>query len=143
LRHSTGRLFWLGNILPTNPTGNRPRYPFVIGEVDRISGALQRETVTVIDDRGPGDGELLSLANFYAREDRETREIVLHMSRQGTKTTPESRISRRTPTCIAFSFIDRKATKLEDRTPAGQRSESPVRDFALASRVYKRMALQG
>jgi hypothetical protein len=87
LSHSSGRLFWLGNITPTNPVGNRPRYPFVIGEVDRGSGNLRRDTVTVVDDRGPDDGELLSLSNFYAREDRETREIVLHMSRQGTKST--------------------------------------------------------
>jgi hypothetical protein len=87
LSHSSGRLFWLGNITPNNPVGNRPRYPFVIGEVNRDNGALRRDTVTVIDDRGGGDGELLSLSNFYAREDRETREIVLHMSRQGTKST--------------------------------------------------------
>lgn len=86
--HSSGRLFWLGNITPENPAGNRPRYPFVIGEVDRRSGLLRRETVTVVDDRQPGDGELLALSNFYAREDRETREIVVHLSRQGAKSTP-------------------------------------------------------
>jgi hypothetical protein len=85
LRHSSGRLFWLGNLTPSNPAGNRPRYPFVIGEVDGVSGGLRKETVTMVDDRGPGDGELLSLSNFHAREDRETGEIVLHMSRQGTK----------------------------------------------------------
>jgi hypothetical protein len=85
--HSSGRLFWLGNITPLNPEGNRPRYPFVIGEVDGRSGLLHRETVTSIDDRGPGDGELLALSNFFAREDRETHEIVLHMSRQGAKST--------------------------------------------------------
>src|SRR5687767_15184968 len=32
LQHSSGRIFWLGNITPGNPMGNRPRYPFVIGE---------------------------------------------------------------------------------------------------------------
>lgn len=85
--HSSGRLFWLGNITPSNPIGNRPRYPFVIGEVDRRNGLLRKETVTIIDDRGPGDGELLALSNFYAREDRESREIVVHMSRQGAKST--------------------------------------------------------
>lgn len=31
LSHSSGRLFWLGNLPPGNPRGNRPRYPFVIG----------------------------------------------------------------------------------------------------------------
>jgi hypothetical protein len=85
--HSSGRLFWLGNITPTNPAGNRPRYPFIVGEVDRRNGLLKKETVTVVDDRGEGDGELLSLSNFYAREDRETHEIVVHMSRQGARST--------------------------------------------------------
>ena len=87
LAHSSGRLFWLGNLTPANPNGNRPRYPFVIGEVDKATGLLRRESVTTIDDRGPGAGELLALSNFFAREDRETREIVLHMSRLGAKST--------------------------------------------------------
>lgn len=83
LAHSSGRLFWLGNLSPRNPTGNGPRYPLVIGEVNRRTGALRRETVVAIDDRGPGDSELLSLSNFHAREDRETREVVVNMARQG------------------------------------------------------------
>jgi hypothetical protein len=87
LRHSSGRLFWLGNITPRNPVGNRPRYPFVLGEVNRASGRLRKDTVSVMDDREPGDGELLTLSNFLAREDRETGEIVLHMSRLGTRST--------------------------------------------------------
>lgn len=87
LAHSSGKLFWVGNITPTNPAGNRPRYPLVLGEVDSGSGLLRRETVTTIDDRGPGDGELLALSNFFAREDRETGEVVLHLTRQGVKST--------------------------------------------------------
>jgi hypothetical protein len=81
LPHSSGRLFWLGNISPHNTEGNAPRYPFVIGEVDRRTGLLRKETVRVIDDRGPQESELLQLSNFTAREDRETGEIVLHMCR--------------------------------------------------------------
>lgn len=79
--HSSGRLFWIGNISPKNPDGNRPRFPLVIGEVDAQSGRLLRGTVRPIDDRGPGDGELLSLSNFSAREDRTTGEIVVNLSR--------------------------------------------------------------
>jgi hypothetical protein len=45
VRHSSGRLFWFGNITPDNPRGNRPRYPFVIGEVNRQNGLLMRSTV--------------------------------------------------------------------------------------------------
>ncbi len=81
--HSSGRLFWLGNITPQNPVGNRPRYPLVIGEVDRATGRLREETVAIVADRRPQDSEQITLSNFYAREDRETRELVLHLSRGG------------------------------------------------------------
>ena len=81
LTHSDGRLFWLGNICPANPNGNSPRYPFVIGEVDRGSGLLIRNSVGVVDDRAPDESPHLTLSNFYAREDRETGGIVLHLTR--------------------------------------------------------------
>lgn len=83
--HSSGRLFWLGNITPTNPTGNRPRYPFVIGEVDTRTGLLDQKSVRVVDDRGPDDGELLALSSPSSREDRETGDIVLTMARWGAR----------------------------------------------------------
>lgn len=81
IHHSNGRLYWIGNITPENPKGNRPRYPLVIGEVDSRSGLLLQDTVQTVDTRGPEDHELLTLSNFYAREDRVTREIVIHMTR--------------------------------------------------------------
>lgn len=81
LTHSSGRVFWLGNITPQNPTGNSPRYPFVIGEVDRQTGLLRKETVRIVDDRGPQETEFLQLSNFAAREDRETGGIVLNICR--------------------------------------------------------------
>jgi len=81
LHHSNGRLYWLGNITPENPKGNRPRYPFVIGEVDQDSGLLIKNTVRKVDDKGPNEDPILTLSNFYAREDRQTREIVVHMTR--------------------------------------------------------------
>jgi hypothetical protein len=81
LRHSSGRLYWLGNINKANPRGNRPRYPFQVGEVERRSGRLIRNSVRVVDDLQPGENSLLTLSNFYAREDRRTREICVHMTR--------------------------------------------------------------
>jgi hypothetical protein len=78
---TSGRLFWLGNICPKNPTGNRPRYPFVIGEVDRHTGLLDQGSVRVVDDRGPDDSAMLQLSGIAAREDRETGEIVLNLTR--------------------------------------------------------------
>lgn len=87
--HSSGRLFWIGNLVPANPVGNRPRYPLVMGEVDSRAGGLRRETVRVIDDRGPGDSEMLMLSNFSAREDRKTGEIVVNLSRLFQHSPPD------------------------------------------------------
>jgi hypothetical protein len=81
VRHSSGRLYWVGNITPENPKGNRPRYPLVIGEVDRSSGLLRRESVQTIDTLQPGEDPLLTLSNFHAREDRRTKEIAVHVTR--------------------------------------------------------------
>jgi hypothetical protein len=81
LNHSSGRLFWLGNMVPENPRGNRPRYPFVLGEVDRSTGLLLRRSVRTVDTLQPGEDPALSLSNFFAREDRRTREIAIHMTR--------------------------------------------------------------
>jgi hypothetical protein len=71
----------VGNICARNPAGNRPRYPIVLGEVDLESGLLIRDSVTVLDDRRPGEDERLTLSNFYVREDRETGELLLHLPR--------------------------------------------------------------
>lgn len=79
--HSSGRLLWLGNITGSNPRGNRPRYPFVIGEVNPSSGLLKRENVTTIDTLQPGEDPILSLSNFFAREDRVTGGLAVHMTR--------------------------------------------------------------
>jgi hypothetical protein len=81
LPHSNGRLYWLGNITPGNPKGNRPRYPFVIAEVDKVTGLLQEKTVRPIDTRQNGENDLLTLSNFFAHEDRESKDIVLYMTR--------------------------------------------------------------
>ncbi len=91
LTHTSGRIFWLGNLTPENPRGNRPRYPFVVGEVDRSSGLLIERSVRVVDDRRPGDSPDLSLSNFSAREDRRTGEIVLHLTRLFARAQGEAR----------------------------------------------------
>jgi hypothetical protein len=81
ITHSSGRLFWLGNICPKNPTGNRPRYPMIIGEVDLRTGLLDKKSIRVVDDRGPKDSAMLQLASPCSREDRATGEIVVNLTR--------------------------------------------------------------
>lgn len=92
LRHSGGKLYWLGNITPENPDGNLPTYPFVRGEVDPDSLLLRRDSLVTIDDKQPGDNARLMLSNFLAHEDRQTGEIVLTMSRPFAR-GPEDRTS--------------------------------------------------
>jgi hypothetical protein len=53
----------------------------VIGEVDRRSGLLHRDSVRTIDTLQTGEDPILSLSNFLAREDRRTGEIAVHMTR--------------------------------------------------------------
>ncbi|HJN14254.1 MAG TPA: sialidase family protein, partial [Armatimonadota bacterium] len=84
IRHSvTGKLYWIGNISPTPPSGNSPRYPLVIAEVDEAKAALRESTVTVIDDRQPGQGSGVQYSNFSVYEDRETRDLILHLTTYG------------------------------------------------------------
>jgi hypothetical protein len=71
--------------------GNSPRYPLVIGEVDRHTGLLRKETVRVVDDRGPRESAFLQLSNFSAREERGTGEIVLHLARFFERSTGTER----------------------------------------------------
>ena len=81
LPHSNGKLYWLGNITPENPKGNRPRYPFVLAEVDRVTGLLRQDTVRQIDTRQNGENDILTLSNFFAHEDRESKDIVLYITK--------------------------------------------------------------
>jgi len=82
----TGRLYWIGNISPTPPEGNLPRYPLYIAEIEEAIPALERETLTVIDDCDPErDTALLQLSNFSAFGNRETLEIELYLTRYGER----------------------------------------------------------
>ena len=84
LRHSqTGKLYWVGNICPDPPSGNSPRYPLIIAEVDETIPALKRDTVTVIDTKGPEDSPKLQLSNFSLLENRETHEVEVYLTRLG------------------------------------------------------------
>lgn len=88
MRHSSGRVFWVGNISPTNSSGNDPRFPVVMGEVDPKSLMLKRDTVIEIDNKHPEDearglaltgkpNAKLDLNHFWVIEDRETKEFVI------------------------------------------------------------------
>lgn len=81
LNHSSGQIFWIGNITPDNPAGNGPRYPLVMGRVCPEKLTLLRESVVVLDARGADDSEHLTLSNFSAHEDLVSGDVLLHLSR--------------------------------------------------------------
>lgn len=55
----------------------------MIGEVDEDRAAIKRETVTIIDDRQPGEGPEVQLSNFSLIENRETHEFGLYLTKLG------------------------------------------------------------
>lgn len=86
IRHSrTGKLYWVGNISRGPAEGNGPRYPLYIAEVDERLAALKKSTLTLIDDRRPGDTDAIQLSNFSLLENRETGELEIFLSRLGER----------------------------------------------------------
>ena len=81
----TGKLYWIGNISRVPPEGNSPRYPLYIAEVDEEKAALKKDTLTIIDDREPGDTEGVQFSNFSLLENRETKDLEIYLSRLGEK----------------------------------------------------------
>ncbi|MCX6993724.1 MAG: sialidase family protein [Kiritimatiellaeota bacterium] len=89
LKHSSGRIFWIGNLSETNCRANDPRYPLVIGEVDRKTLRLIRKSVLIIDTKLPEESGL-NLSHFWGLEDRETKDIVIVGRRFKDKYVDES-----------------------------------------------------
>ena len=81
IKHSSGRIYWIGNLISENAKENNPRWPLVIAQIDPQSAMLIKETVTPIDTKTPDAGTHLSLSNFQAFEDRETTDFLLPMER--------------------------------------------------------------
>ncbi len=76
-----GKLYWIGNIVPENPDGNRPRHPLQIAEICEEMKAVKTHTMRTIDDRSESDSSFVQLSNYRVYEDRETGEFVLLMAR--------------------------------------------------------------
>jgi hypothetical protein len=84
IRHSvTEKLYWIGNISAAPPSGNSPRYPLVIAEMDEEIPALKKNTVTAIDDRKPGQSAVIQFSNFSLLENRETHQLELYLTTYG------------------------------------------------------------
>ncbi|MBI2302771.1 MAG: exo-alpha-sialidase [Armatimonadetes bacterium] len=77
----TGKAYWIGNLSRVRPRAGWPRYPLVMAELDERKLGLRRETVTILDDRGPADGSDMQLSNFGFLEDPGTGHILVYLNR--------------------------------------------------------------
>jgi hypothetical protein len=85
IRHSvTGKLYWIGNIVPDTPKGNMPRHPLIIAEINEEIPAIIKDSVFVIDYKQESDSDDLQLSNFSVFENRETHDIELYLTRYGS-----------------------------------------------------------
>jgi hypothetical protein len=78
-----GKVYWMGNLAMNGERakGNWPRSPLVIAEIQEEPFALKRDTITVIDQRGPGDSPKVQMSNFRYYQDRQTGDVVVFLSR--------------------------------------------------------------
>lgn len=85
IRHSrTGRLYWFGNISPQPSSGNSPRYPLYMAEIDETQPAIKRATLTVLDDYDPAhQTPAIQFSNFSIVENRETGAFEMTMTFMG------------------------------------------------------------
>lgn len=96
-----GNLYWIANILPALdeaadlrakwPSRADPRYPLQIARINEETLTLERDSVTTIVEREPGETEYVRFSNFYCYNDRETDEIVLIMVKSYHEDQPDQR----------------------------------------------------
>jgi hypothetical protein len=81
-RHSkTGILYWFGNLSDKPTSGNSPRYPLYIAEIDETKPAIIRKTLSIIDDYDPKtQTAAVQFSNFSLVENRETHDYDLYMT---------------------------------------------------------------
>jgi hypothetical protein len=83
IQHSSGRVFWVGNITPTNPRGNLPRYPLVFGEVSQKNMMLIHDSVITVDTKKECDADKgrIDISHISVIEDPISHEIILSYPR--------------------------------------------------------------
>jgi hypothetical protein len=81
--HKNGRLYWIANITEEPPSGNAPRYPLYIAEIDEGKVAVRRDSLVLIDDRRAEEPDAVQLSNFSVIENRQTLDIEIYLTRIG------------------------------------------------------------
>ena len=80
-----GRLYFAGNLCAPgeHANGNWPRSPLYIAELQEEPFALKRDTLTIIDERGPDDSPQTQISNFRYYQDRTNGDFVAFATRFG------------------------------------------------------------
>ncbi|MEI8245888.1 MAG: sialidase family protein [Lentisphaerota bacterium] len=83
----TKKLYWIGNlcIRGERPNGLFPRSPLVVAEIQEQPFGLKRETISVIDERAPGETASVQMSNFRFYQDSETGDLIVLLSRYGER----------------------------------------------------------
>ena len=81
----TGKVYFIGNLCARGEraNGNWPRSPLYIAELQEEPFVIKRDTITVIDERGPEDSPKTQISNFRYYQDRETGHVVVFATRFG------------------------------------------------------------
>lgn len=82
-----GQLYFIGNLCigDERANGNWPRSPLAIAQVREEPFSIERDTITVIDERQPSDGARTQISNFRYYQDRKTGDVVIFATRFGEK----------------------------------------------------------
>ncbi|MDO9464532.1 MAG: sialidase family protein [bacterium] len=77
-----GKWYWIANILPEPTYGQcDPRDILQIAELDTKTLGIKKETMAIVENRAPGDPELVRFSNFRVYEERETKDFILLMTK--------------------------------------------------------------
>jgi len=79
-RGRNGRLYIITNILDKPTYACDPRTKLQIAEIDRQTFRIIRSSVTIIEQRQPGQNDLVRFSNWRRYEDRKTGHVMLYMS---------------------------------------------------------------
>ncbi|MBN2309580.1 MAG: exo-alpha-sialidase [Candidatus Hydrogenedentes bacterium] len=84
---ANGKLYFIGNLCARGERaeGNWPRSPLYVAEVQEDPFAIRRDSLTVIDERGPDDSPQTQISNFRYYQDRATGDVVVTATRFGER----------------------------------------------------------
>ena len=79
---TTGKTYWLGNILDAPVFAQTPRYPLKLAVFNPDTTCLVRDSVRLIQDRPEGAHEQVRYTNFGCYEDRKSGHLIITLPEQ-------------------------------------------------------------